>query len=152
MPSEILGVAPWVIIAAILAWFGSLYTHRDRKKEKAEESAERIVIHRDGLTFELLTAARQEMAAARAEVEDLRDEVKKLRAMETHVFHFQQALEHLEAILFSDDRANAERNARAFLNRIRRLNEAKGTIANETQRLHSGLTIADKPKKGPKNV
>jgi hypothetical protein len=29
----------------------------------------------------------------------LRDEVKKLRAMENHFYHFQQSLDHLEALL-----------------------------------------------------
>lgn len=149
MPSEILGVAPWVIIAAIVSWYASMYAHRQRTKAKEIQHADRLEVHRDELTFQLLQNARQEMSSARVEVEDLRDEVRKLRSMENHFFHFQQSLDHLEALLFSDTseaRAAAERNARAFLNRMRRLNDAKGTIANEAQRAESRLTILDRNK------
>jgi hypothetical protein len=78
-------------------------------------------------------------------VEDLRDEVRKLRAMEQHFYHFQQSLDHLEALLFAETteaQAAAERNARAFLARMRRLNEAKGTIANEAQRATAKMKFA----------
>jgi ABC-type Zn uptake system ZnuABC Zn-binding protein ZnuA len=64
--------------------------------------------------------------------------------MENHFYHFQQSLDHLEALLFSatpEEKANAERNARAFLQRMRRLNEAKGTIANEAQRAASSVHL-----------
>jgi hypothetical protein len=114
------------------------------------EADDRLVIHRDELTFQLLQNARLEMASARIEVEDLRDEVRKLRSMENHFYHFQQSLDHLEALLFSDSseaRAAAERNARAFLTRMRRLNEAKGTLANEAQRAASEIQLlGDKDK------
>ena len=157
MPSDFLGVAPWVVVTAILSWVGSAITYREKAKKEAVEHADRLEVHRDELTFQLLQSAKQEMASARVEVEDLRDEVRKLRAMENHFFHFQQSLDHLEALLFSDTseaRALAERNARAFLTRMRRLNEAKGTVANEAQRVISGFTILeqDKPKKDPKDA
>jgi hypothetical protein len=160
MPSEILGVAPWVIITALVSWFGTMYVYREKikreVKKEVNDSADRLEIHRDELTFQLLQNARTEMSSARVEVEDLRDEVRKLRSMENHFFHFQQSLDHLEALLLaktSEDRAAAERNARAFLNRMKRLQEAKGTIANETQRLASGNEILDRSqKKGPKDA
>lgn len=97
---------------------------------------------RDDLAIELLSSARSEVVTARAEMESLRDEMKALRAMEQHFYHFQQALDHLAAVLFAKDegeRATAERNARAFLTRMSRLQEAKGTIANETQRIDANL-------------
>lgn len=151
MPSEILGVAPWVILSAIISWFGSMYANRVKRLDKRVETQvdhdERMTIHRDELTFQLLQNARLEMASARIEVEDLRDEVRKLRSMENHFFHFQQSLDHLEALLFSqtsEERLTAERNARAFLTRMRRLNEAKGTLANEAQRAASGLTVLER--------
>ena len=160
LPGEILGVAPWVVITAILSWFGSMYVNRttqlDKRAETQAEHDERMTVHRDELTFQLLQNARLEMASARIEVEDLRDEVRKLRSMENHFFHFQQSLDHLEALLFSqteDEKLAAERNARAFLNRMRRLSEAKGTIANETQRAASEVQILDDqstPIRGPK--
>jgi hypothetical protein len=74
----------------------------------AEHDADRLEVHRDELTFQLLQNARLEMASARIEVEDLRDEVRKLRSMENHFFYFQQSLDHLEALLFpgtEEDRA-----------------------------------------------
>lgn len=151
MPSDILGVAPWVAISAVVSWAAQAWLYRtkraDEKAVAVVESADKLEIHRDELTFQLLQNARLEMASARIEVEDLRDEVRKLRSMENHFFHFQQSLDHLQALLFSDtpeDRAAAERNARAFLARMRRLNEAKGTIANEAQRAQSELTILER--------
>lgn len=157
IPGSILGVAPWVIIAAVVSWFGAMYANREKIKKQKVQNADRLEIHRDELTFQLLQNARQEMASARIEVEDLRDEVRKLRSMENHFFHFQQSLDHLEALLFPESeevRIAAERNARAFLARMRRLNEAKGTLANEAQRVTSEIQFLDRntPEKDPKNV
>jgi hypothetical protein len=147
-PSEFLGVAPWVVLSAALTWAANAWVYSakrtDAKKLAQHQSDDRLIIHRDELTFELLQNARLEMASARIEVEDLRDEVRKLRAMENHFFFFQQSLDHLEALLFSETpeaRTAAERSARAFLNRMRRLNEAKGTIANEAQRAASSVEL-----------
>lgn len=150
MPSEILGVAPWVIIAAVASWFTAVWTQREKKKATAVEHADRLEIHRDELTLRIIQTGREEIAAARIEVEDLRDEVKKLRAMENHFFHFQQSLDHLEALLTAvtaDERAVAERNARAFLQRMKRLQEAKGTLANEAQRAASEISLLDSDNK-----
>lgn len=161
MPSEFLGVAPWIVISSALTWGAQAWLYsskrREAKNEREDQQHDRLEIHRDELALQLLQSARQEMSAARVEVEDLRDEVRKLRSMENHFYHFQQALEHLEALLFPDSeeaRTNAERNARAFLSRMRRLTEAKGTLANEAQRVASDVSILDqsgllgeKPKK-----
>lgn len=151
MPSELLGVAPWVVLSAAVSWGAQAWIYRAKRTDARllaqHEADDRLIIHRDELTFQLLQNARLEMASARIEVEDLRDEVRKLRSMENHFFHFQQSLDHLEALLFPgtpDERASAERNARAFLARIRRLNEAKGTLANEAQRVASELQILDR--------
>jgi hypothetical protein len=147
LPSEVLGVAPWVIVAAIISWFASMFTNRAKAKKDAVNHADRLEVHRDELTFELIKSARQEMSAARVEVDDLREEVKKLRAMENHFYHFQQSLEHLEALLMADTpetRTLAERNARAFLNRMKRLNAARGTITNEAQRVSSEIALLDR--------
>jgi polyhydroxyalkanoate synthesis regulator phasin len=146
VPGEFLGVAPWVIIATVVTWAVTAIAHREKKKINATEHAERLEVHRDGLALTLIQNARNEMSAARVEVEDLRDEVRKLRAMETHFYHFQQSLDHLEALLFPEtveDGKHAERNARAFLTRMRRLNEAKGTLANEAQRAASEISVKD---------
>lgn len=148
------GDVPWVvtvfmmILTGVFSWFTKawlFWTKRASTDDTAKVNNETTLeIHRDELTFQLLQNARLEMASARIEVEDLRDEVRKLRSMENHFFHFQQSLDHLEALLFCstpEERAVAERNARAFLQRMRRLNEAKGTIANEAQRAASGVHL-----------
>lgn len=150
MPSEVLGVAPWVIIAAVASWFASMYANRAKAKKDAVDHADRLEVHRDELTLAIIRTGREEISAARIEVEDLRDEVKKLRAMETHFYHFQQSLDHLEALLTAttpEERDAAERNARAFLNRMRRLQDAKGTIANEVQHVQSEIELLDRDKK-----
>lgn len=147
LPSEVLGVAPWAIFAAIVSWFASMVTHREKAKKNAIDHADRLEVHRDELTLQIIRTGREEILAARLEVDDLREEVRKLRAMENHFFHFQQSLDHLEALLTARteaERSNAERNARAFLKRMRRLNEAKGTIANEVQRAQSEITLMDR--------
>lgn len=147
VPSEVLGVAPWVIITAIFAWFGSMYAHRVKAQKEREEQGDRLEVHRDDLTLQIIRTGREELAFARVEVEDLRSEVKKLRSMENHFFHFQQSLDHLEALLTAtseEERAVAERNARGFLNRMRRLQEAKGTITNEVQRASSEIALLDR--------
>lgn len=147
LPSEVLGVAPWVIITAVFAWFASLIAHRAKTKKEREDQGDRLEVHRDDLTLQIIRTGREELAFARVEVEDLRSEVKKLRAMENHFYHFQQSLDHLEALLTAsteDERAIAERNARGFLNRMRRLQAAKGTIANETQRAASEIELLDR--------
>jgi hypothetical protein len=164
--SEYQGLAPWAVFVAIalsaaLSWAAQawLYRHKraDEKAVRKTEHDDRLEIHRDELTFELLQNARLEMASARIEVEDLREEVRKLRSMENHFYYFQQSLDHLEALLFPESeeaREVAERNARAFLTRMRRLNEAKGTISNEAQRAASTVhllgddpVVNSKPKK-----
>jgi hypothetical protein len=147
VPSEVLGVAPWVILTAITAWVGSAFAHRAKTRKEAIDQSDRLEVHRDELTLQIIRTGREEIAAARIEVEDLRDEVKKLRAMETHFYHFQQSLDHLEALLSATtvaEREIAERNARAFLVRMRRLQIAKGTITNEVQRASSEIELLDR--------
>lgn len=150
LPSEVLGVAPWAIIVGVGSWFASMYATRAKAKKEAVDHSDRLEVHRDELTLAIIRTGREEIAAARIEVEDLRDEVKKLRAMENHFFHFQQSLDHLEALLTAttpEQREVAERNARAFLNRMRRLQEAKGTLTNEAQRVASEITLLDRDDK-----
>ena len=99
--------------------------------------------HRDALTFQLLEAARAEVAAARLEVQ-------QLRPLEQHLYHFQQALEHIEAMLSASEeqRLMTERNARAFLNRMRRLNDARGAPPSEVQRTETAPHVGKRV--GPK--
>ena len=141
------GVAPWVIVTAVVAWFGNSLKHRLELKKVEFSHEESIDKHKDDLTFQLITSAHNDVKAARSEVEGLREEIKSLRSLEQHFYHFQQAIEHLEAITYAPgmaERKVAERNAKAFLVRMRRLTEAKGTIANEVQHADSTVTQAEK--------
>lgn len=140
--SDILKIALPVILAAGLSWLAASWHGRQKARKVAEDRGDRLEIHKDELTFEILRNARQEVLSTRLEMDDVRFEMRKLRKMETHFFHFQQSLDHLEALLSAEDgdaRAAAERAAKAFLNRMRRLNEAKGTIAEEVQRVDSAV-------------
>lgn len=129
MTNHILGVAPWVVVSALISAVLTYLTIRERRTSAKERQTNKIEIHKDELTFDLLQSAREEMQTARSEVVNLRNEVKHLRAMEDHFYHFEQSLDHLEALLFAKDKdqmAVAQRNAKAFLTRMRKLQAGKG--------------------------
>ena len=127
MPAfENLGAAPFVVITTLVTWFAAVWHYQAKERKEAIDRGDQLEIHRDGLTLNLLQSARDEMNQAREEAVHLREEVRSLRAMEDHFYRFQQALDHLEALLFPDSpeaRVIAERNARAFLVRMRELKE-----------------------------
>lgn len=144
---NIVGVAPWVVVTAVATWVGQGLTHQRALRRMSLRHAATVDVSRDDLAIELLSSARAEVVTARSEMQGLREEINSLRAMEQHFYHFQQALEHLSAVLFArspKERTVAERNARAFLTRMTRLRDAKGTIANEAQRVDSGLAAVEK--------
>jgi hypothetical protein len=96
--------------------------------------------HRDRLTFELLDAARTEVAAARHEAASLRPMVARLA-------HFEEALDHIHALLHADtveEKNAAERRARAFLHRMRRMVPARAAAPDEGQRPRSDAPSADR--------
>ncbi len=135
------GLATWLGQAAA-SWFKAR-GERDKAREANETTLEQ---HRDNLTFELLQEARTHLAMVKSEVEELRKEVKILRGLEKHFYYFEQSLDHLDAILScpsgTEERNTAERNAKAFLNRMRRLTDARGTIRNEVQIASSQADLA----------
>lgn len=142
MPLEFLEVGPWVVVTAAATWIGQTLVHKRELKRIELDHAAKVNDSRDDLAIELLSNARNEIIAARSEMTGLREEINSLRSMEQHFYHFQQAIEHLVAVLSAntpEERVNAERNAKAFLTRMQRLTEAKGTIANEVQRVDAGL-------------
>lgn len=144
---DFLGVAPWVLITSVVTAAGQyLIFQRQWRKDTLDTEAV-VEKTRNDLTIQLLSSARSEAVAARAEIEGLHGQVNSLRQLEQHFFHFQQALDHLDAIVNAADegvRKQAERSARAFLTRMRRLMEAKGTIANEVQTVDSALKKTEK--------
>lgn len=143
MALDLATVLPTLFAGGGATWVGQVIIARVNGRTNASNA--RIAAdadlekHRDSLTFELLSAARGEVSA-------LRSEVDKLRPMEAHLFQLEQALEHLDALLNAtpDERSNVERAARAFVVRMRRAADARGTLANEAQRLLSGLDVAER--------
>lgn len=149
-----LAIIPFAVVSSIVTWTAQAWAYRrSRKNEHAEES-DRLEIHRDQFTLELLQNARAEITLVRAEINDLREEQGTLRKLEQHVYHFQESLDHLERVLFAEseeDLAQAKRNAAAFLKRMRRMQDAKGTVINEVQRRVSERNVHPDSKKGKNN-
>jgi hypothetical protein len=112
-------------------WLGNAVVRwlRDRRAGEA-----RIAQHRDGLTFDLLRAAREEMSALRAEVTDL-------RGLTAKAAHIEEALDHIHALLHAEGEAElraAARRATAFLKRMRPDPVASGGAAHEGTHNHIG--------------
>lgn len=115
-----------------------------RAGERAADLA--LETHRDELTIQLLTAARAECEALRIELQ------RRGPVNDEHVRHFQMSLNHIEAIVMADnpaERQTAERAALAFLNRMRRLADARGTLMNEAQVIQSGVALIDREIEPP---
>lgn len=110
-----------------LAWLkGRGEIHRANRETDAK-----LEEHRDSLTFDLLTAAREEMAS-------LRSEAASLRPLMVHAAHLEEALDHLHALLHSEtdlEREAAEKRAKAFLRRMR---PQIGDLRQAEQRRQSG--------------
>jgi hypothetical protein len=130
------------LLALATKLYVDLRTLKMSNKAAERDADFKLEEHRDGLTFQLLEAARTELNV-------LRDEIKRLRPADNHLQLFETALEHIEALLSAepDSREGIERSARAFLNRVRRLQTARGTLTNEFQRLESGVHVAERTAK-----
>jgi hypothetical protein len=102
-----------------LGWLGSVIVEflkgRGQSVAAHRDADIRLEAHRDELTFRLLEAAR-------VEVVELRREIQRLRPMESHLLHFDEALMHVERLLTvptsSENREQVEREANAFLRRV----------------------------------
>lgn len=110
-----------------VTWFGqsvvAFFKARAGASAVAVTTAANVDQHRDRLTFDLLQAAREEVAAARAEAGEMRQ-------LQGRLSHYDEALDRIDALLRStgDDMARelAERHARAFLVRMGRAGEYHG--------------------------
>jgi hypothetical protein len=113
---------------------------KDRRSEKATErtSETQIEEHRDGLTLDLLKAARDEMG-------ELRREMVDQRMLSAKAAHIDEALDHIHALLHADGEVElraAARRATAFLKRMRPDSvEAKGDKRNDVQTAISAARI-----------
>lgn len=137
-------IVPFAVVSSAVTWAAQAWGYARKRKIETNEQSDRLEIHRDQFTLELLQNARTEIALVRCEINELREEQSTLRKLEQHVYHFQESLDHLERVLFAsdDDFAQAKRNATAFLNRMRRLQEIKGTTLNEAQILESEKSLS----------
>lgn len=123
-----------------LAWVGSGLVQWFKSRGDRDVQIEE---HRDGLTFDLLKAAREEMA-------ELRKEVTDLRGLTAKAAHIEEALDHIHAWLHAEGEAEiraAERRARAFLKRMRPDPvEERGEQRNAVQRQVSAANIVKDAK------
>lgn len=148
MMAGIEAILPWIVASGIGGWFGNAllqwFRSREERHNANRQADVKLEEHRDGLTFQLLEAARVELA-------ELRNEVHRLRPMEAHLLHFEEALRHLEDLLAAEtaeEKEMARRNARAFLNRVQRLREAAGTLRNEVQVHASTINVVEDQLRG----
>lgn len=107
---------------------------RGEQRRGDREVDAKLEEHRDQLTFDLLSAARQEMAA-------LRSEVSELRLISARVAHLEEALDHIHAMLHAESDAEklaAEKRARAYLRRMR---PDIGDLRNSAQKVASAKAV-----------
>lgn len=117
--------------------------------EKTQSSQDRRAEEesRHKMTISLLEAARNEAAT-------LESKIAQISFDQGYVLHMDEALRHIEAMVLAEtdeELKSALKMATAFLNRMRRVQEAEGTARNETQRRQSAVALiehrdTDKPK------
>lgn len=100
---------------------------KDKRFEVARDTEIKLEVHQDGLTFQLLQAATEQVVGLRAEVERQRAEAARFRISEYELVAVEQALTMIRALLdcTADNRAEVEAAARAFLARMRVHQSAK---------------------------
>jgi hypothetical protein len=152
-------VAPeWLTSLGLLGAGGIVYRvaqvalqwRRQSADEMASRSAAGLEIkkHRDRLTIDMLELARAELSAARSEIKDLRvdldardGELLRLRRIEWRLSAYEEAIEHIEALLIADQvgsREAAEHAAKGFLARMEAMKQLVGDAANAEQVARAG--------------
>ena len=129
---------------AILAWLKG----RSDATARQSDNEVRLSEHSDKIMFEVLEAARAEARMAREDARLVREESDAKRDLEARFAHFEEAIDHIIALRSAHENEAewlvVSRAAENFVNRMRRLADARGTLANEAQRLSSALTIAER--------
>ena len=148
--AEWVQVVPLLATTGVMGWAGNASLQwlkaRGERQQAREGNEVDLEQHRDKIMFEMLSALRGELTAARLELAELRPLQTRFAQLDARLAHFDEALGHLQTLLEAKDpseRAQAERLARAFVNRMRRLDTAHGTILNEMQRDASANRLAD---------
>jgi hypothetical protein len=103
--------------------------------------------HRDGLAFDVIDVAREE-------IQNLRSELAELRPMIPRIAHLEEALDHLHAMLHSDgdiERVAAERRAKGFLRRMRpEIGDLRqlAQVRASAEALEDGASTDNRPRVG----
>jgi len=129
------GGGTWLTQSTV-AWFKGR-AERAAHQDNIEVTREQ---HQDSFLIELIATARQELVAARIEAAEM-------RSLQLRLTHFEEALDHIQALIDAIDvaeRLAAERRARQFLVRMKRLADAKGAVINEIQVQESKDYLADR--------
>lgn len=118
---DVFATIPVVIVTAIITLIGNAVLAHYRSKaslHNIDKNAEiKLEEHRDNLTFQLLRAAKDEVAAARAEV-------AMFRPLARHLAHFEEAITHIERLILAEENGELEiarKAAHAFLERVKGL-------------------------------
>lgn len=163
---DLLGATPWVLLTGVVTWAGAMWRYSDERKDRREEKAATkadvaaaaalaVEQHRDEMILTLLATVKEENARALTELAEVREENRALRSLEQHFYHFQQAIDHLEALLSAgndtDARAVAEKNATAFLERMKRIQQAKGDIQQSIAVIEAAERIDEKERNDDHN-
>lgn len=143
-------ILPAAGVGGLFTWLGNIALHRwtarDKRQLTTTKAQVELELHRDQLTFEILETAQREAKVLREEITAARAEAAISRSLQNRLAHFTEALDHIAALLSSgspeEQKAN-ERRATAFLNRMRRLADAEGTLRNEQQLNDSARALDD---------
>lgn len=116
-------------VSGLMAVFTTWQQGRTERAKAQAANDVQLETHRDEFVLDLLKAAR-------AEVAELRAEVVRSRGFERHLMNFDEALRHIEALLEPGDpaqRALAERQARAFVKRIKAMTKSDDADHEKTE-------------------
>ena len=94
---DFFGVAPWVLVTALMTWAGQAFIYRKEWRKMELDHAATVDASRDDLAIELLSNARNEVVQARSEMTALREEINSLRAMEQQLVTLQESRQKVQA-------------------------------------------------------
>lgn len=103
---------------------------RVEKARHTQDVAVTLEQHNDKLAIELMKAAREEVAAARVEAAEM-------RSLQLRLTHFEEAIDHIQALYDNGDDPGVRRRAQQFLIRMKRISDARGAMVNEAQIIES---------------
>lgn len=135
-PTAVISAGLTLAASAVAGWF----KQRADLRKLSSDNAFRTEEHRDSLTFQLLKAAKDEVAAARAEV-------AMFRPLAQHLAHFEEAINHIERLVAATDNREytmAQKAANNFLTRMKGMGNLQ-QMSVSAAAIFTGLT--EEPKK-----